>query len=282
LIRLTRADGTTRGHTLAGWGISLLIFVIGVLYICTWWGSGAKFARPWLPQPLTDLAGFVRTHNSHWYYSHFGGWLLFQFAIGVVPVLSVMAFRRTPGDLGLGRFNVLGLRLILASVLISIPCGFLLIHTGAVPLPASFQVALRLLGQLLPVVPEHMCVCGVFVALMLPDRRLPQTIPIAGVQGPWSRRILRWLGLAQPVDGKGGRVLPWFGLTTESLVAVVASGILFWLAHLGKRDIVEVSLSLPGGVAVAYVTLRSRSIWPAIIAHFTMNVIPVGMLAIFR
>ena len=41
-------------------------------------------------------------------------------------------------------------------------------------------------------------------------------------------------------------------------------------------------MSFPGGVAVAYVTLRSHSIWPAILAHWTMNLIPLGLLALSR
>jgi len=56
--------------------------------------------------------------------------------------------------------------------------------------------------------------------------------------------------------------------------AVVASAVVFWLVRLGKTDMVEAGLSLPGGIAVACVALRTRSIWPAVIAHCTMNVIP--------
>jgi len=110
---------------------------------------------------------------------------------------------------------------------------------------------------------------------MLPDRRLP-AVPVGAVEGPWSQRGFRWLGLAQPGARNAG--LSWSGLTAES---VVASGVIFGLAHIGKADVMEVGLSLPGGIAVAYVTLRARSIWPAVIAHLTMNVIPMAMSALF-
>jgi hypothetical protein len=279
---MSRADGTPRSHTLAGWLISLVIFFIGAVYVCTWWGRGVRWAQPWLPPLLSQYWIDLQRTVKRWQGDSFWRWLLTQFLVALVPVLLCMAFRRRPRDIGLGRFNVLGWWLIALSVLLSIPFGLLIIYTypGASPLPNSFREAALTLGRITAIVPEHILVCGLFVALMLPGRRLPAKVPVASVQGPWGKRALRWLGLAQPVEG--GRVLPWFGLTGASFVAVVTSGILFWLAHLGKANIVEVSLSLPGGVAVAYVTLRCGSVWPAIIAHFTMNLIPGGIAMLFR
>ena len=279
---MSRADGTPRAHTLIGWLISLVVFFIGAVYVCTWWGRGIWWARPYLPPILYQHWYSIPRAVRRWQGNSFWPWLLTQFLVALVPVLLYLAFRRRPRDIGLGRFNVLGWRLIAISVLLSIPFGLWIIYTypGASPLPGTFREAVLTLGRLTAIVPEHVLVCGLFVAMMLPDRRLPAKVPVAGVGGPWGKRILRWLGLAQPVEG--GRVLPWFGLTAASFVAVVTSGILFWLAHLGKASIVEVSLSLPGGVAVAYVTLRCGSIWPAIIAHFAMNLIPGGIAMLFR
>jgi membrane protease YdiL (CAAX protease family) len=280
---MSRADGTPRPHSLAGWLVSLLIFAAAVVYVSAFWGQPYGWLSQMLPRHLGMLVAAVQLCLRDAYHFLFRYYLLHEFAIGVIPAVLVMLCRRRPGDLGLGMFNALGFRLILVSVALSIPFGFLLIHTGAVPIPKSFSHAMPLLRLLLIVVPEHMLICGLFVALMLPDRRFPRTVPLASAQGPWYLRILRWLGLAQPVGGKaGGAVLGWFGLTAESLVAVLTSGLLFGMAHLGKKDIVEIALSLPGGVAVAYMTLRSRSIWPAIIAHVTMNVIPVGIAVLWR
>jgi len=280
---MSRADGTPRSHTLAGWLLSLLILAAGVVYVSAFWGRPFGWLRDWLPGHLGILVVDLQLCLRDLYRFLFRYPLLHEFAIGVIPVVVAMLCRRRPGDIGLGMFNALGFRLILVSAALSIPFGFLLINTGAVPIPRSYSHAMRLLSQLLIVVPEHMLICGLFVALMLPDRRFPRTVPLASAQGPWYLRILRWVGLAQPVGGKaGGALLGWFGLTPESLVAVLTSGILFGMAHLGKPDIVEIALSLPGGVVVAYMTLRSRSIWPAIVAHFTMNIIPVGIAMLWR
>jgi hypothetical protein len=278
---MSRADGTPRSHTFWGWMLSLVIFAAAVVYVSAFWGQPYGWLSARLPRhPGMVIAGLQLCLRDAYHFL-FRDYLVHEFAIGVIPVVAAGFCRRWPGDLGLGLFNRLGFRLILISVVLSIPFGFLLMHTGAVPVPRSYGHAMGLLRQLLVVVPEHMLICGLFVALMLPDRRLPGNVPLAPAKGSWVVRILRWLGLAQPVGDAGG-FLGWFGLTPESLVAVVASGILFGMAHHGKNDIVEIALSLPGGVAVAYMTLRSRSIWPAVIAHFTMNVIPVGMAMAWR
>lgn len=277
---MARADGTPRPHTLVGWLASLLVFVTGAAYVCTWWGWGVIRARAWLPSQLYDAWRSIPRAVGRWEDKSYWRWLLMQCLIALVPLLLCMAFRRKPRDLGLGRFNVLGWRLIAVSVLLSIPFGFWMIYDEPELLPQSSREVFLFLGRLVGVVPEHVLICGLFVALMLPGRRLPDRVPVAAVQGTWQQRALRWLGLAQPVSG--GRVLPWFGLTGASLVAVTASGVIFWLAHVGKTSILEVSLSLPGGVAVAYVTLRTQSVWPAIIAHFTMNLIPGGIALAFR
>lgn len=278
---MARADGTSRPHTAAGWLASLLVFFIGAVYVCTWWGLGIAWARLWLPPILARSWGGISRAVRRWEGDSFWRWLLTQYMIALVPVVICAVLGRKPRDLGLGRFNVLGWRLIAVSVVLSIPFGLLIIWSdpGSIPLPQTWSEAASYSGRLLAIVPEHVLVCGLFVALMLPDRRLPARVPVAAVNGAWRLRALRWLGLAQPVEGS--RVLAWFGLTGTSLVAVVTSGILFWLAHLGKPNIMEVSLSLPGGVAVAYVTLRTGSVWPAIIAHFTMNLFPGGIAMLF-
>jgi hypothetical protein len=126
-------------------------------------------------------------------------------------------------------------------------------------------------------VPEHFLICGVTVAVLLPERRLPEHVPLADPTGPWWRSGLRWLGLAQ----SGGTTLGWAGLTIESLAAITLSGVAFGIVHFGK-EIPELILSFPGGVAVAYVTLRCGSIWPALVAHWTMNLVPAAMILIYH
>ncbi len=47
--------------------------------------------------------------------------------------------------------------------------------------------------------------------------------------------------------------------------------ILFTLAHLGK-PLMEIMLSFPAGIVLACLTLSTRSIYPAIIVHYSMGV----------
>jgi len=53
---------------------------------------------------------------------------------------------------------------------------------------------------------------------------------------------------------------------------LLVSGALFAAVHFGKPRL-ELALSMPGGLAVAYLTLRSHSIWPAIVAHYALNAV---------
>lgn len=279
---MDRADGTRSGHTPAGWLVSVVILVGGAAYVCAFWGAGVKWSRAWLPEWYVDLV----LRNQRYLYTlgrqDVGLWLLVQFAFALVPAALLLAMRWKPAEIGLGGFNALGRRLILVSVAASIPFGFLLMSTGAIGLPNTGRETVRLLASLATTIPEHIVVCGLLVALLLPGRRLPATVPVAPIEGPPLQRLLRWLGLAQPPADANGRLLAWFGLSIESLVAIFASGVVFWLAHLGKPDVVEVSLSLVGGVVVAYVTLRSGSVWPAIIAHLTMSLVPGGIALLAR
>ncbi len=47
--------------------------------------------------------------------------------------------------------------------------------------------------------------------------------------------------------------------------------ILFILAHLWKPGM-EILLSLPAGIVLSYITLKTRSVYPAMLVHYTMGV----------
>lgn len=273
---MNRADGTPQPLAGTDWLVRALLLAVSALYVATWWGQAMRRVCAWLPGPLCDsIRGFQRTTYDRGSRS-FVTWVLFQGLIAGVPFLLLLLLGRRGRDLGLGGFNRLGWRLMAVGTMVSIPFGFLLMHTGAIPRPGDTR-QIQILARGLPaLIAEHMVVCGMFTALMLPAFRLPRAIPLAPPEGGRLRRTLRWIGLAQPVR-PGESALAWFGLTRESLVAVLCSGTLFWLAHVGKPDTVEAALSLPGGVLVAYVTLRTGSIWPAIAPHLTMTLIPLGL-----
>ncbi len=269
------AGETNESHSLRGWAVSLLLLAGGVVYICMFWGEAASF----FPKPLSQWACFCRRTLRLWYHERLALWLAAQFCVGmVVPTVLLMLCGGGLAQVGFGWPNALGRRLIMVSIVLSIPFGVWLLNSFT-QRPGRPIINLHYVCGLLVAVPEHFLICGIFLAVMLPGRALPDPAPMATVEGPFALRVLRWLGLAQPPPSENaGWILAWFGLTGSSLVAVLVSGTLFWMVHIGKGDL-EALLSLPGGVAVAYVTLRSRSIWPAVLGHWAMNLIPLGLLA---
>lgn len=278
--RPDRADGTTRGHTPASGAIAVLIFLLLAIYLTGFWGWGLSRAMRlgWFPHELGIWYRFCQTDLAPLWRGSSMRWLVAQTILAMlVPAALMLPFRRYPTHVGIGLPNVLGYRLILISVVLSIPFGLWLL--GTLPEGSLDRMDYRRYAyNLAAMVPEHYLICGTAVALMLPGYRLPHPVPLAPVAGSRLVRVLRWMGLAQPAAGSGSRPLAWMGLTGASLWAILASGTLFWLGHVGKEHGLEVLLSWPGGVAVSYVTLRSRSIWPAVIAHWTMNLIPLTLL----
>jgi len=132
-------------------------------------------------------------------------------------------------------------------------------------------------------IPEHFLILGILTALMLPHRRLPNPAYLAPIEGSTGQKILRWLGVAQPVTiDSDNRLLAWFGLNWTSLFAIAVSGLVFFMLHLGRANPVEVALSLPGGMLVSYITFRTHSIWHAIPAHWTLNLVPMAILHFYK
>lgn len=309
--------------------MSLLWFAVLVVFVSAFWSILATQ----FPEPFNRIAYAYQPLIGEWWQENMLQeltsrdrrivlWALVSFVFGMLlPAIVLLLSGRRLRDVGFGLPNRLGVRLILVSIGVAIPFGLGLVWsikmTGQNPIQIRFD--LRYMLNLLAMIPEHFLICGVCTALMLPARRLPARVPMAPGEGSWGKRLLRWLGLAQPgvhtsrSEGRGqspfrhpsspkpddahspthsrpGRngdsprahssILLWFGLTRTSLFAVVMSGMLFGYVHIGKPYPPEVILSFPGGAAVAYVTFRSHSIWPAVLAHWAMNLIPIGLLAV--
>jgi hypothetical protein len=266
----------------------VVVCVFGVLYTTAFWGRAGE----WLPGGLGRWCQLQRhVIDASWAGDVLGSmskparrqllWAVGDAVIGiVVPAIVLAVIGRGMRDAGIGWPNRLGRRFVLVSVILSVPFGVWLLAT----MPR--RIALGELGvwyyvNLLRMIPEHFWICGAFVALLLPGRRLP-VVSAAPVEGGAVKRSLRWVGLAQPAEAGGGnRGLAWFGLDGWSLAAILASGVVFGLVHIGKPHGLEVGLSFPGGVVVAYMTLRARSIWPAIVAHWTMNLVPLVLMTLW-
>lgn len=267
--------------------VGLLMFA----YVSTFWGGAARR----LPDPLDRWAYIATRVPQRWWLNHVApsrprierlALLHFtvEFGLGLlVPVLLLKAAGRCPRDYGLRAPNALGWRLLLAGVALSVPFGLWLLYDQREQLQKVIRSPMLCHAQrLLSMVPEHFLICGMVTGLLLPGYRLPDPVPIAPAEGSPPLRALRWLGLAQPrSEPSRNAVLEWLGLDGASLAALCASGLIFGLIHIGKAPL-ELALSFPGGVAVAYITLRSQSIWPAIIAHWSMNLVPLGLWLAWR
>jgi membrane protease YdiL (CAAX protease family) len=261
------------GHTFLGWLVTFLLLFVILVFIWSFWEVNA-FITPW----WVDNA--LRSWNEN--DRVVALWLVVWVILGmVVPTALVYLSGLTLADVGIGMPNALGWRMIVLGIVVSIPFGILLLNnknydTGQNPVsPVSIMT-------LLSMIPEHFLVTGVCTALMLPGRRLPSDVSLEPVEGNFIEKSLRWLGLAQSsANADSNRILDWFGLTWVSLFAIVASGAVFRMIHLGKDDL-ELMLSFPGGVAIAYMTLRCHSIWPSVISHWSLNIIPLGILLFLK
>jgi Type II CAAX prenyl endopeptidase Rce1-like len=261
----------------------------GWFLLCAAYASTFMVSIPRLPHPFGAWAPLYRPLIRAWWMGHaFPSWprldrflamtLLADVVLGVaVPIAALAMVGRSPFDAGMGRPNRLGWRFALFATLAVIPFGCLILGGGTRPMPwPTTRVAAM---AILDMVPEHFFVCGVTTALLLPNQRLAGASVPRSSGGPPLTRAFQWLGLAhgRPTD-PGGPASFW-GLDRASLWAIVGSGLVFGWVHVGKPNDLEVALAFPGGVAAAYVTLRASSIWPALIAHWSMNLVPMAASA---
>lgn len=250
-----------------------------VLYITAFWG---RFGPPW-PAFVRRYAGWVVRESLNIYTQTFALpmgkrvlatryiWLAVSWVLALILPLAVLTLaRRRWRDVGLGMPNAWGWRIVCIGVVMTALTGWIFAHER---FNAGFRPKYVDLGVLLAVtVPEHFMLTGLCVALFLPGFKLRVPVEHAPIRGSWSRRTLRWLGLAQS-DAIG---LAWWGLDGAALLAILTGGFLFGLTHMGANPI-EFTTSFPGGAALCYLTYRSGSIWPGWIIH----VAQVGWAAVF-
>ena len=261
------------GHTLLGWLVTFLLLFVIFVFVWSFWGV-ISFLKPWwVGNVLTSWSQNDRIVAL---------WLLVWVIFGmIVPAALLYLSGFKLNDAGMGIPNAIGWRMTIVGIVVSIPFGMLLLKSTNFD-SGQNAVSPEYIMTLVSMIPEHFLVTGVCTAMMLPGRRLPGDVRFEPVEGSFITKGLRWFGLAQsPSDTGGNRILDWFGLTWVSLFAIVASGAVFRMIHLGKNDL-ELMLSLPGGIAIAYMTIRSHSIWPSVISHWSLNVIPLGILLLFK
>jgi len=257
------------------------LLVVWALYLTAFWG---RFKEPW-PQFVRDYAGFVvrglwRLYIEHAgirsasYTHHLLAWLVVSLVLGAaVPVVVMRLMGRGWGEMGLGAPNHWGWRVVAVCILVALPFAFFIAWEQPTATEAARTGFSRPLSRKLlfvaSTVPEHILITGICVATFLPRARLPVLPALAPIEGTGTKRALRWLGLAQPGDPRRRlmhRLLAWFGLDGPAALAIAGGGVLFGIVHVGARPVTLAS-SFPGGMAVCYVTYRSRSVWPGWLVH---------------
>ncbi len=209
---------------------------------------------------------------------HAANAVYFTLIMTVAPA-GVMALLRRgrPSEYGTRRPNRQGWRLLIVSYAVALPFLIWMVASPSfIPYyirdlrasPATFisSYAVMMFG-------EHLYLHGVVLALCCPGGRWPEPrlacsaepaspegAPDRAPAGRGAIALLRWVGFAQALDGVGGwrGATRWLGLPDGATAALLMSTFLFGLVHWGK-DPREFLLSIPGGLASAYLALRGGS-----------------------
>ncbi len=186
--------------------------------------------------------------------------------IGVAIPWAAMAVLRRGRlrDLGWRAPNRFGWRILVVGYLVAAP--FLIWMVNSPGFTQYYMHQLRaglfgfLCGYFVNMFAEHFLFHGVMLGAFRAGHRWPEPQETPEPRGRGVRRVLQWFGLDQPVGDTGGwhRVEVWVGLPTGCVTAIVITGLLFGIVHLGK-DTRELFLSVPGGMASAYLAYRTDS-----------------------
>ena len=205
---------------------------------------------------------------------------------GLLPWLAMAVLRRgRPDDLGCRRPNRLAWRFILVGYLVTLPLLFWMVHGAGfashyVPHLKRAGPGPYLMFQLANLLSEHFFFHGVLLSAFRVELRWPSPPGITENATGGLIRTLQWFGLAQPVDGFGRchRMAQWMGIPDGCSLAVLASGLLFGLVHLSK-DPRELALSIPGGVAAAFLAYRTNSWLTPFVIHLAIAGTALALIA---
>lgn len=237
------------GESRSAWLQTLEVSGLCVLYVTAFWGQAAQL----LPAPLDQWHSLLYRASGRWWHEHAATALshreqvaLYQLleALFVGMLVPVWILRRkgcTMRDAGLrvpGRSAVWP---TIMGIVLSLAVGLYLSRI----VPNSWGTLLQEGLGLLFVIPEHFLTFGVVGALLLPRGRLTGSV-----------RELH--------------------TTCEAVFALVVTASIFGLVHVGVQHPSVLIASLPVGVVYAYLTLCTGSIWPAVIGHWIMNVVPMA------
>ena len=190
----------------------------------------------------------------------------FLLTSALVPwaVLGVLR-RGRPYDIGFRRPNRIGWRVVIVGCLLALPFQIWMVDSPTFDrqyLPQIERVGMLgfLLYYAVIILVEHFFFHGVLLGACRMGGRWPSPAAVAADADDPAGRILQWIGLCQPTDGTSGlrRLTRWAGLQDGCVPAIMISALLFAAVHLGK-DPRELILSLPGGIALGYISYRTNT-----------------------
>jgi len=231
-------------------GKRLVLLGLLTLYVQGLWGQAARL----LPAPLDDWYAIPYRLLAPWWHDiapaglDVGGQAaLFQLLAGwllalLLPLLLLGRLGIPPHQAGLAWPRRHGVPLTAGSVLATLPLGWWLATATADPWGSSWQETM----EYLLLVPEHFLLFAVFGVLLLPGRHLAWPTGQAGV----------------------------------AVFAVLAMTLNFGLLHVGTPHELELLTAFPLGLVFALMTVLSGSLWPALIAHVTLTLLPWALLSL--
>lgn len=208
----------------------------------------------------------------------------FLIIAAVVPLIAALLMGRRLRDLGCRLGNRYALRYFVLGFVISLP--FLIWMVQSPTLAGPYLKQLNRIGAvgfcgfyLINMLTEHFLLHGVVLGLCTPCGRWPE---VDAPQQTERRLIglLRWLGLSG-AGSKSGSMSGWLGLPPGCLLPIVVSALLFGGVHLGK-DVRELVLSFPGGLAQGYIAFRSGTWFTPFALHLATASAALGMMLWFR
>ena len=204
-------------------------------------------------------------------------WAAKSYVYVLTPVLVLYLLGKRPTALGLGEVALYGWRIILFSLLVSLP---VLIWLGLRPGMHAYYANMfqpgawrALTANSLVIAVEHAWIEGVVLALALPGGSFghPEDPPRTG--------RLAFLGFGQPPGGT--TVFTWLGVPAKVLPALVGQALIFGAVHAGK-EIGELVSAFPGGLGLGMVTYRIRSVWPSVALHLGTGAIILAVIYVSR
>ena len=202
----------------------------------------------------------------------------------LIPWIVMAAVKRgKPHNIGWRKPNPLLYRLVGCSFLVALPFLFWMVnHPNFYEYyqkryldKSMFSVAFYYVWVLFC---EHLFFEGIMLGAFRVGGRWPAPAGICDQASTGFRRLLRWIGMAQPTAGAKGiqAVTRWLGLPDGCVGAILLSGLLFGLVHAGKNPR-ELLLAFPGGTFLAYLAYRCNS-WHAPYLLHASTVLAAGGL----